>query len=90
MRLERHRSQLLIVDMQDEILAHVRKAQRTTKACTRLLKAAKRLQVPITVSELEPKTFGSTDGRLLDGAGHTATIIGRTHLSCLRDGTLGP
>lgn len=90
MRLERHRSQLLIVDMQDQTLAHVRKPKRVTRTCTGLVKAAKRLDIPITISEHDPKAFGATAGRLVDDAGHTATIIGRTHFSCMRDSTLGP
>ncbi|MGI9381568.1 MAG: isochorismatase family protein [Methyloligellaceae bacterium] len=90
MRLERHRSQLLIIDMQDQILAHAHEAQRVTQTCAHLIESAKRLKVPVMISEQDPKTLGPTAAPLLDGADHTATIIGRTHFSCLRDGTLGP
>lgn len=89
MRLERHRSQLLIVDMQHDALQRVRVRERTIEACARLIEAAKRLHVPITLSEHDPESLGLVTLRLSCVAGGAATIIRKMHYSCLRDGTLG-
>ncbi len=49
------RSALLIVDVQERLMAAVAEADAVVRNCARLMRAAARLDVPILVSEQYPK-----------------------------------
>lgn len=84
MRLERTKSQLLIVDMQEKVLPHVRKAERVLDMCLRLIRIARRLEVPITIAEHYPQGLGPTVSAVLEAAPQ-ATRMEKVHFSCLGD-----
>lgn len=81
MRLDRHKSQLLIVDMQEKVLPPVADAGPVTQQCVRLLHMARRLNVPITVSEHYPQGLGATVAAIREGA-PDAPRLSKTHFSC--------
>lgn len=88
MRLERARSQLLIVDVQEKLLPAVDGPDEVLAMCQRLVHFAKRLDVPITVSEQYPRGLGPTVAPLKDKIGNDARYMSKTHFSCLRDEAL--
>jgi nicotinamidase-related amidase len=60
MRLEPHRSLLLVVDMQEKLLPHMSGPGQVLLGCARLLKGARRLAVPTLASEQAPSRLGPT------------------------------
>ena len=60
MLLDRQRSCLLMVDVQDRLLSAMADRERLVANCAVLLKAAGRLGVPILLSEQYPKGLGPT------------------------------
>ncbi|MBW7835829.1 MAG: hydrolase [Sphingomonadales bacterium] len=84
MLLERHRSQLLVVDIQDRLLPHIANKAEVVANTEVLLTAARRLDIPVTVSEQYPKGLGPTAARLspfLEGT----KIFEKMHFSCAAD-----
>lgn len=88
MRLSQGTSQLLIIDMQEKVLPEVEDHDRVTQRCIRLLKAAKRLNIPITLAELYPSGLGPTVEELLSELNEKAIIFEKIHFSCLGDDAL--
>lgn len=64
MLISAEKSCLLVVDVQDKLLAAMQAPERLAKNCGILLKAAARLRVPILVSEQYPKGLGPTAAEL--------------------------
>ena len=60
MLLARDKSQLLIVDVQDKLLDAISGKDRVVERCVRLVRAARTLDVPITLSEQYPQGLGPT------------------------------
>lgn len=60
MLLERDRSCLLIVDIQERLAPVMSDPRRVLHNCTLLMRAAQRLEIPILVSEQYPKGLGPT------------------------------
>lgn len=60
MLLERDRSCLLIVDVQERLAPVMSDPRRVLHNCTLLMRAAQRLEIPILVSEQYPKGLGPT------------------------------
>lgn len=58
--LGRRTSRLLIVDMQERLLAAMQERLQVVAACERLIKAAQILDVPIDATEQYPKGLGPT------------------------------
>lgn len=80
-------SLLLIVDVQAGLARAVEKSGLRIHRTRLLIEAAKRLDVPIIVSEQYPQGLGPTDARLqplLDGA----PVLGKSAFSCWREATL--
>jgi nicotinamidase-related amidase len=60
MLLERNKSCLLIVDVQERLAPVMSDPRRVLHNCTLLMRAAQRLEIPIVVSEQYPKGLGPT------------------------------
>jgi nicotinamidase-related amidase len=88
MLLARDKSQLLIIDVQDRLLAAVSGADRVLDRCVRLVQAAKALSVPITVSQQYPAGLGPTADALRDALGNAGPILDKVEFSCLRNEAL--
>jgi isochorismate hydrolase len=82
------RAQLLIVDVQEKLLPAVRDSERVAASCLRLVKVAKRLGVPMTVSEQNPKGIGPTVALLINEIGNDVPVFSKLHFSCFRNEAL--
>ena len=60
MLLSRDKSQLLIIDVQEKLLPAMSNPERVVERCVRLVRAARTLEIPITVSEQYPGGIGPT------------------------------
>lgn len=88
MSLSRMQSQLLLIDMQEKLLPAIDGTAGVLTGCRRLLTAARRLDVPVTVSEQYPKGLGSTVEALLTLLGNDAVRLPKVEFSCLRNAAL--
>jgi nicotinamidase-related amidase len=84
MLLDRHRSALLVVDMQARLVPAIHEAEAVTARVRLLLDAARQLGVPVLASEQYPKGLGPTiepvAALLPEGA-----ALPKTTFSCARD-----
>jgi nicotinamidase-related amidase len=82
MLIERDRSALLVVDIQERLLPHIHDGQAVLDNAVWLVKVAQRLGVPVMVTEQYPKGIGPTVAVLrgLTSPGQTAEKL---HFSCV-------
>ena len=85
MLLARDRSQLLVIDVQDKLLASITGKDRVVERCVRLVRAAKVLDVPITLSEQYPEGLGPTAEPIREAAVNTGVVNDKVEFSCLRN-----
>lgn len=81
MLLDRSRSQLLVVDVQERLLPAMHEGERMVANCAILMQAAQRLGIPMTLSEQYAKGLGPTISRLSDLKGD-APVMEKMHFSC--------
>jgi nicotinamidase-related amidase len=84
MLIARDKSQLLIVDVQDKLLDAVSGKDRVVERCIRLVRAARTLEVPITVSEQYPQGLGPTVDPIREAYGNAGFIVDKVEFSCVR------
>ena len=88
MLIDASRSALLVVDVQERLLPSMSDPDDVIDGCRILLEAARRLSVPVVVSEQYPKGLGPTvpilEALVPDGA-----IAAKVHFSCVGDAGLG-
>jgi len=87
MLMDASKSSLLIVDVQERLLPAIEDGAAVLQNCIWLAGVARRLQVPVVVSEQYPAGLGPTAAALreaLDGA----RFVEKTHFSCVADGCL--
>jgi nicotinamidase-related amidase len=87
MLLSRGKSQLLIVDVQAKLLPAM-SDRRVVERCIRLVRAARALAVPITVSEQYPKGLGPTVEALREAVGNAGAFLPKVEFSCAKNGPL--
>ena len=58
--LNRDRSQLVLIDVQEKLLPHIAEASQLVANCEKLLQAARILSIPYYATEQYPKGLGST------------------------------
>jgi len=87
MLLERNRSQLLMVDIQERLLLAMAEAGPVVKNGGRLLEAARTLTVPVVVSEQYPAGLGRTGPELANLAPANA-IHEKMEFSCFANAAL--
>jgi nicotinamidase-related amidase len=85
MMLDRRRSQLLIVDVQDKLAPHVVGGDAVIERCGRLVDVARLLDVPATVTEHYPKGLGGTAQALAQKLGNDVPVIEKIEFSGLRN-----
>jgi isochorismate hydrolase len=85
MLLDRDKSQLLIVDVQDKLLDAMSTKSRLVQRCVRLVQVAKALDIPITVSEQYPQGLGPTVESIRGALGNSASILSKVEFSCLKN-----
>lgn len=88
LRMNRKMSQLILIDIQDKVMAPIGDAARLTGVLARLVKIARRLGVPVTVTEHYPKGLGPTVEGLRREFGTDTPILQKQHFSCLGDEAL--
>lgn len=77
-------AQLLVVDMQSHVIPHIDRAIRVVAAAQKVLRAARELEVEITITEQTPETLGSTHPLIAEAAG-TDSLIARQSFSVCAD-----
>ena len=84
MLVDARKSTLLLVDMQERLLPAMTGGSEAESRCAILLKAAKALDVPVTVSEQYPKGLGHTVPGLKEEIGN-APVFEKLAFSCWKD-----
>jgi len=87
MLLDARKATLFLVDVQERLLPAMTGGAEAQSRCAILLKAAKALDVPVTVSEQYPKGLGHTVPGLKDEIGN-APVFEKLTFSCWRDKTI--
>ncbi len=87
MLMDRQNSTLLVVDVQERLLPAIADGEAVLANGVWLVGVARRLGVPVVISEQYPEGLGHTAGPLLAAAGD-ASIVTKTHFSCVSDGCL--
>ncbi|BAQ18031.1 isochorismatase [Methyloceanibacter caenitepidi] len=85
MLLSREKSQVLIVDVQDKLLNAIKGADRVIDRCVRLVIAARKLGIPITMSEQYPQGLGPTHDSVRDAFANDGFVADKTEFSCMRN-----
>lgn len=88
MQMKQKMSQLLVVDLQDKVLDPIQDKHEIIETTSRLITAAKALDVPITVSEHYPKGLGHTVKPLRAVLGKDVPVFEKLHFSCVKDEAL--
>ncbi|MGH6867081.1 MAG: hydrolase [Methyloceanibacter sp.] len=88
MLLNRDKSQLLIVDVQDKLLAAISARDRVVDRCLRLVRAARMLHVPITISEQYPQGLGPTVDAIRQVFANDGLVADKVEFSCARNAPL--
>ncbi|MBK6630813.1 MAG: hydrolase [Betaproteobacteria bacterium] len=82
MLIERERSALLVVDIQERLLPHIHEGQAVLDNAVWLVKVAQRLGVPVMLSEQYPKGIGHTVAVLRELT-LPENVAEKLHFSCV-------
>lgn len=85
MILDRDKSQLVLIDIQERLLPAMAEPDRVVANCRKLIVAAERLDVPVTVTEQYPDGIGHTVTPLADALGNRAKVMTKLHFSAARE-----
>lgn len=85
MLIDASRSHLIVVDMQERLVPAIRDGDRVVSRIGILLECAKRLGIPVTVTEQYPKGLGPTVTPLQEGLCDTARTLSKMSFSAARD-----
>jgi nicotinamidase-related amidase len=88
MLLARDKSQLLIVDVQQKLLGAISGKEKVVEACVRLVRAARLLDVPITISEQYPQGLGPTVDPIREAFANNGFVLDKVEFSCLKNDAL--
>ena len=83
-----HRTHLLVIDMQEKLLLAMSGGDDALANCARLVQAAARLSLPITVSQQYPKGIGATVESLRQHLPNECVTLDKMAFSCMRDDAL--
>lgn len=82
MVMERDRSALLIVDVQSRLVPVMTDPRRVIDNCAILLQAARRLEIPLLVSEQYPRGIGPTVDELRRHVPEGDAVVEKSHFAC--------
>ena len=85
MLADRNRAQLLIIDVQERLAPHIEGGEVAAANCERLVRYARRLGVPVSITEHYPKGLGPTVAAVLEAAGNDTPRFEKISFSCWRD-----
>ncbi|MGE3918725.1 MAG: isochorismatase family protein, partial [Hyphomicrobiaceae bacterium] len=85
MLAERSRAHLMIIDVQERLAPHIAGGEAAAANCVRLVRYARRLGVPVTLTEQYPKGLGATVESLREAAGNEVPCLEKISFSCWRD-----
>lgn len=85
-RLYFEQVQLLVVDIQERLLPHIADVENLLSRGLLAIRAAREMEIPITLSEQYPEKLGPTAAELLRAAGDAPRVTKRT-FSTLADPT---
>ena len=88
MLLSQERSQLLVVDVQERLAPAMNELDKMVANARKLIRAARELAIPITVSEQYPKGLGATLPAIVEDLAGAAEIIPKLTFSCGKDEAL--
>ena len=74
---------LIVIDVQDKLLAHVERPCEVMNALKIAIKGFSSLDVPLLVTEQAPEKLGKTTSSLLEILPKDVKIFGKTTFSCL-------
>jgi nicotinamidase-related amidase len=72
---------LVVIDVQTKLLNVIFEKERVLSSCSKLIRAAKILEIPIIMTEQYPKGMGSTDPEILKLLRDTKAVE-KLHFSC--------
>jgi nicotinamidase-related amidase len=84
MLISRDKSQLLIIDVQEKLLSAISGKDRVVERCVRLVRAARMLHVPITLSEQYPQGLGATVDPIRESFANDGLVVDKVEFSCLK------
>jgi len=85
MLADRAQAQLLIIDVQQRLAPHIADGVSAAENCERLVRYARRLGVPITITEHYSKGLGPTVASIREAAGNDTPCLEKIAFSCWRD-----
>ncbi|NLG44427.1 MAG: isochorismatase family protein [Phycisphaerae bacterium] len=87
MCLNRTQAQLVVVDVQEKMLAHIHAREDVLAQIVRMMRAAHELELPLTISEQYVRGLGPTVPQVLSAAGEPArfTKLEKMAFSLMRD-----
>ena len=83
--VSRQSAHLLVIDIQSKLVPTINEAARLIERSAFLIKTAKHLGVPITVTEQYPKGLGPTDSDLMQLCGNDTPVFAKTAFSAFKD-----
>lgn len=83
--LTRHDSALIVIDLQERLLAEIPRAEAIVASTVRLIRVADALGVPILWTEQYPKGLGATRPEVKEALGERAPIE-KLSFGCMGDG----
>jgi nicotinamidase-related amidase len=84
MLIEAGKASLLVIDMQERLLAAMAERSEAERRCATLIKAAKTLEMPVVASEQYPKGLGRTVAGIAGELGNSP-VFEKLAFSCWRD-----
>jgi nicotinamidase-related amidase len=81
----RSRAHLIVTDVQEKLVPHVAEPGAVMRNVARLIGCARRLDVPVTLTEHNPDGLGPTVPAIREAAGTTATVVRKATFSALRE-----
>ena len=87
--LQRDRSALVVIDMQERLMPAIAEGDAVTHAAGILIEAARHLEVPVVVTEQYPKGLGSTIDAISGRLPNDAAVVEKLTFSAARNHDFG-